>query len=121
MILSIVIPVYKSENSIGPLVNQLFEVISDTELEVILVDDASDDDSAKVCKQMVYDFPGKVKFVQLARNFGEHNATMAGLSHTKGEYVLVMDDDFQNPPEAALALFQKIKSGDFDVVYSILK
>jgi len=118
MILSIVIPVYKSENSIGPLVNQLFEVISDTELEVILVDDASDDDSAKVCKQMVYDFPGKVKFVQLARNFGEHNATMAGLSHTKGEYVLVMDDDFQNPPEAALALFQKIKSGDFDVVYS---
>ena len=118
MTLSIVIPVYKSENSIGPLVNQLFAVISDTELEVILVDDASDDDSAKVCKQMVYDFPGKVKFVQLARNFGEHNATMAGLSHTKGAYVLVMDDDFQNPPEAALSLFQKIKSGDFDVVYS---
>ena len=115
---SIVIPVYRSENSIGPLVNQIFEVLSDKKLEIILVDDASDDNSAKVCRQLANNFPGKVKFVQLARNFGEHNATMAGLSHTKGQYVLVMDDDFQNPPEAALSLFQKIQSGDFDVVYS---
>ena len=118
---SIVIPVYRSENSIGPLVNQIFEVLSDKKLEIILVDDASDDNSAKVCRQLANNFPGKVKFVQLARNFGEHNATMAGLSHTKGQYVLVMDDDFQNPPEEALKLLNYSLSNQYDVVYGNYK
>ena len=118
MLLSIVIPVYNSEETIGRLVDRLFELYSDEGLEVVVVDDSSRDNSAKICAELAQRFNGKVVFVQLARNFGEHNATMAGLAHTRGDYVLVMDDDFQNPPEAVAALLQEIRGEEYDVVYS---
>ncbi len=118
MLLSIVIPVYNSEETIGHLVDRLFELHSDEGLEVVVVDDSSRDNSAKICAGLAQRFNGKVVFVQLARNFGEHNATMAGLAHTRGDYVLVMDDDFQNPPEAVAPLLQEIRGEEYDVVYS---
>ena len=118
MLLSIVIPVYNSEETIGRLVDRLFELDSDEGLEGVVVDDSSRDNSAKICAELAQRFNGKVVFVQLARNFGEHNATMAGLAHTQGDYVLVMDDDFQNPPETVAHLLQEIRGEEYDVVYS---
>ncbi len=58
-----------------------------------------------------------VKFINLSRNFGEHNAVMAGLNNASGEYVAVMDDDFQNPPGEVCKLVDEIRQG-YDVVYS---
>lgn len=87
-------------------------------LEVVLVDDASQDGSARICEDLARRFPGSVVFVQLAKNFGEHNAVMAGLTQTRGESVVVMDDDFQNPPEAVQLLNDAMRDGDYDVVYS---
>jgi undecaprenyl-phosphate 4-deoxy-4-formamido-L-arabinose transferase len=118
MLLSIVIPVYNSEGTIGVLVEKLFAMHRDEALEVVLIDDGSGDGSARVCVDLTKRFDGRVVFVQLARNFGEHNAVMAGLGHTRGDWVVVMDDDFQNPPEAVAVLVDAMRSGEYDVVYS---
>lgn len=118
MLLSIVIPVYNSEGTIGALVERLFEVHRREALEVVLIDDGSRDGSAKICEELTQRYPGQVTFVQLAKNFGEHNAVMAGLTHARGDWVLVMDDDFQNPPEAVTTLVDAMRAGEYDVVYS---
>jgi len=55
--------------------------------------------------------------VQLSRNFGEHNAVLAGLRHTRGEYCVIMDDDLQNPPEEIVKLADAVQHG-YDVVYT---
>ena len=109
---------YGSEDTIGQLVESLFELYPNEDLEVVVVDDASLDRSAEVCEKLVERFSDRVVFVQLAKNFGEHNATMAGLMHARGDYVLVMDDDFQNPPEAVGTLLKEILREDFDIVYA---
>ena len=63
----------------------------------------------QVCKGLLEEFPGIVTYGCLSRNFGEHNAVMAGLNQTRGEYVVIMDDDFQNPPEEVPRLLQEIE------------
>ena len=78
--LSIVIPVYRGERTIGPLVQALVEHLGDLyHLEIVLVNDGSPDNSAEVCRLLAghYEF---VKFLNLSRNFSEHNAVMAGLA-----------------------------------------
>jgi undecaprenyl-phosphate 4-deoxy-4-formamido-L-arabinose transferase len=61
--------------------------------------------------------PGVAKYVKLARNFGEHNAVMCGLSYATGECAAIIDDDFQNPPGEIIKMVKKLAEG-FDVVYS---
>jgi len=114
---SIVIPVYRGEKTIGRLVRALAsELAGRYDLEIVLVNDGSPDDSAAVCRQLVAEVPG-VKFVNLSKNFGEHNAVMAGLNQASGDYAVIMDDDFQNPPEEVDKLIEEIRRG-YDVVFS---
>lgn len=117
MNLSVVIPVYNSERTIGPLVERLQTCLVGRSFEIVLVNDGSADHSEKVCLQIaeVYD---NVQFISLRRNFGEFNAVLCGLNHTNGQYVAIIDDDFQNPPEAILTLLEAAEAGPFDVVYS---
>ena len=118
MLLTIVIPVYNSQETIGFLVERLLEMSVAYILEVVLVDDGSQDGSSRVCEDLARRFQDNVVFVQLARNFGEHNAVMAGLTYARGERVVVMDDDLQNPPEAVQLLNDAMSDGEYDVVYS---
>ena len=118
MLLSIVIPVYNSQETIEPLVEQLLGMDLEEDLEIILVDDFSQDDSAQICERLAGRFQGNVVFLQLARNFGQHNAIMAGLTHSEGERVVAMDDDLQHPPDAVRLLNDAMRDGEFDVVYS---
>lgn len=118
MSLSIVIPVYNSEETIGTVVERLFELYGAEDLEVILVDDASRDRTAEVSAELAARFHPRVVLVALARNFGEHNAVMAGLGFSHGDWVAVMDDDFQNPPETVAELLRVARQGPYDVVYS---
>jgi undecaprenyl-phosphate 4-deoxy-4-formamido-L-arabinose transferase len=117
--LSIVIPVYNSAATIF----HLFESISSeirprVELELILVNDGSFlDNSADICRKIALENDWVV-YIELARNFGEHNAVMAGLHETTGDYVVVMDDDLQNPPGEVIRLVEKLVSADYDVVFS---
>ena len=59
----------------------------------------------------------QVRFVSLSKNYGEHNAVMAGLNHAAGDCVVVMDDDFQNPPEEVGRLVEEVRRG-YDVVFT---
>lgn len=116
--LSVVVPVYNGARTVGPLVERLHEhLASRYELEVVLVNDGSpDDDSADVCRGLALRLPW-VRFVDLARNFGEHNAVMAGLNHCSGDAAVIMDDDFQNPPAEVVKLVERLDEG-YDVVFS---
>jgi glycosyltransferase involved in cell wall biosynthesis len=116
--LSIVIPVYRGEATIDRLVRTLVEAFGSVyRLEIVLVNDGSPDGSASVCRALAHAFPC-VTFLNLSRNFSEHNAVMAGLNHTTGDHVVIMDDDFQNPPEEVVKLVNEIDRGGYDVVYS---
>jgi len=115
--LSIVIPVYNGASSIEPLVERLHEELkAHYELETVLVNDYSPDNSAEVCAALA-ERHGWVRFIHLARNFGEHNAVMAGLNYCTGDCAVIMDDDFQNPPTEVVKLVEKLQEG-YDVAYS---
>jgi undecaprenyl-phosphate 4-deoxy-4-formamido-L-arabinose transferase len=114
---SIVIPVYNSERTIVRLVERLVEELDHLyRLQIILVDDGSTDHSAEACERLHRRNPELVDFVTLSRNFGEHNAVMAGLNCALGDYCVIMDDDFQNPPSEVATLIAEIRRGR-DVVY----
>ena len=116
--LSVVIPVYNGAKTIGPLVERLkTELAAAYELEVVLVNDCSPgDNSAEVGRYLAQSRPW-VKFVNLARNMGEHNAVMAGLFYCTGDCAVIMDDDFQNPPSEVVKLVSKLQEG-YDCVFS---
>jgi len=118
MKLSVIIPVYNGAQTIGPLVEAVGrEVGPRHELELVLVNDGSPaDNTAEVCAALAARDP-RVKFIDLSRNFGEHNAVMAGLNYCTGDAAVIIDDDFQNPPSEILRLVDKLAEGH-DVVYS---
>jgi undecaprenyl-phosphate 4-deoxy-4-formamido-L-arabinose transferase len=118
MMISIVIPVYNGGKTIAPLVDRLIGILGMHQLQIVLVDDASPDDSDLVCRGIYTHHPETVTYLKLARNFGEHNAVMAGLRHARGDYVVIMDDDFQNPPEEVTRLIEHASTHGYDVVYS---
>jgi glycosyltransferase involved in cell wall biosynthesis len=115
--LSLVVPVYNGSRTIGPLVERIAMVFASTTFEIVLVNDGSEDDSEMACTKLTEKFPQNVTFVHLSRNFGEHSAVLAGLSHARGRYVAVLDDDGQNPPEEVARMLEALKSNNFDVVY----
>lgn len=115
--LSVIIPVYKSERTIGPLVNRLQDCLREIDVEIVLVNDGSPDQSEQVCLALA-DAHQNVRFISLRRNFGEFNAVLCGLHHADGQFAAIIDDDFQNPPEAILTLLQTAKKSGYDVVYS---
>jgi dolichol-phosphate mannosyltransferase len=118
MLLSIVAPMYNEELSIGEYIKQTISVLQQnfTSYELILVDDGSKDNSVAVAKQFA-EKDSHIRIVQLSRNFGQEIATTAGLNHAKGDYVILMDSDLQNPPSMIPLFYQKIQEG-YDVVYA---
>jgi glycosyltransferase involved in cell wall biosynthesis len=119
--LSVVIPVYNGSRTIGPVVDALHCALSTVRLEVVLVNDGSSDESEQACLALVERYPHTVLFVQLARNFGEHSAVLAGLRRTCGQYVAIMDDDGQNPPDQLPLLLDAIRADRLDVVYGLYR
>ena len=120
--ISIVIPVYNAEGSIARLVDALIDAVGPLyKLEIMLVNDHSADNSEQACIALFYKYPDTVKFFSLAKNVGEHNAVMAGLNQSQGDYVVIMDDDFQNPISEVLKLISHATSHDCDVTFSYYK
>jgi glycosyltransferase involved in cell wall biosynthesis len=116
--LSIVIPVYNGARSIGELVAALEGLAVPGGHEIVLVNDCSPDDSLAVCRGLVAGARVPITLVDLARNFGEHNAVMAGLRQARGQHIITMDDDLQNPPSEVLRLLEFAQSSGKDVVYT---
>ena len=116
--LSIVIPVYNGSNTISKLVDNLMAIDIPGGKEIILVNDGSVDNSAEKCRNIVANSAGRITLLDLTRNFGEHNAVLAGLRAASGNFVITMDDDFQDAPDEVARLYQYTKENDFDVVYT---
>lgn len=115
--LSLVIPVFNGSRTIRPLVEHITEIFGSTSFEIVLVNDGSTDDSELVCGQLAERFPQTVVFMHLSRNFGEHNAVLAGFKQARGRYVAVLDDDGQNPPEEVKRMLDELKRKNYDVIY----
>jgi glycosyltransferase involved in cell wall biosynthesis len=116
--LSIVVPVYNGAATIGELVKALRALEIAGGLEIVLVVDGSPDDSLAVCKQLVTEPGAPIVLLSLSRNYGEHNAVMAGLARARGSYAITMDDDLQNPPGEVRRLFEYARDGGYDAVYT---
>jgi undecaprenyl-phosphate 4-deoxy-4-formamido-L-arabinose transferase len=117
---SIVVPVYRSETILPHLVEQVETAMQRPDVagrfELILVNDASPDNSWNVIRDLAARYPF-VRGICLMRNFGQHNATMAGLNQSRGDVVVIMDDDLQHPPQTILDLVDAVRGG-FDVCYT---
>jgi len=114
---SIVVPVYNSEGTLAELVNRLRTVLPSctSAFEIILVNDGSRDGSWQVIEGLVAECPS-VRGINLMRNYGQHNALLAGIRTANHDLVVTLDDDLQNPPEEIPLLIEKLEQG-YDVVY----
>ncbi len=122
--LSIVIPVYNSEKTIEEVVNEIEIVVSKLNskynLEIILVNDFSKDNSLEVCKNICKN-KSFVKLISFSKNFGQHNALMAGIKMATGDYIISMDDDLQTPPAEMHKLINELENNKYDVVFAKYK
>ena len=118
---SVVIPVYRSAGTLREVVRRLRAVldVGPRSYEIIFVNDSSPDDSWKVLLDLQRENADRIVLVQLMRNFGQHNALMCGFRHSRGRFVVTMDDDLQNPPEEIPRLLAAIESSGNDLVYGV--
>lgn len=119
--IGIVIPVYNGALTIGNLVDKLNTLLPYKNKKIILVNDGSTDNSHEVCLKKAEQYHDIVTYLSLSKNFGEHNAVMAGLNHVDADYIVIMDDDFQNPPDEVEKLINTTIEGGYDVTYSYYK
>lgn len=115
--LSLVVPVFRSQEMLPALHRRIVSAIEpiDPHFELVLVEDCGGDDSWRVIEDLARD-DSRVHGIQLARNYGQHNALLCGIRAARGEVVVTLDDDLQNPPEEIPRLLQKLDEG-YDVVY----
>jgi len=118
---SVVVPVHNSEETLEKLFLRLktvFKELGNT-FEVIFVEDGSKDNSWKVLKKLKHEFSDLVVAIKLNKNFGQHNATMCGFTFAKGNSIITIDDDLQNPPEEIKKLISAFNDNRSDVTYGI--
>lgn len=116
---SFVIPVLDERDTLPELRRRLVEVMAklDGPAEVVLVDDGSTDGSYERMASF-HDADPRFRIVRLSRTFGHQIALTAGLDHARGQAVIAMDADLQDPPEVALEMAERWRDG-FDVVYGV--
>ncbi len=118
---SIVVPVYNSSGFLHKLIDAIERerIVQQWELELILVDDGSRDNSFEVIRVLAEKY-AYIKGVKLARNFGHQIAVRTGLERVTNEFVAIIDDDLQDPPSLLAGFIEHLKNG-FDVVYGVRK
>jgi glycosyltransferase involved in cell wall biosynthesis len=117
--LSVVVPVYRSEHLLPVLVQRLEGVLDKLgrSAEIILVNDCSPDGSWQVIQELQRTH-GRLRGINLMRNYGQHAALLAGVQASRGAVIVIMDDDLQTPPEEMPKLLEVLGRG-YDVVYGI--
>jgi glycosyltransferase involved in cell wall biosynthesis len=114
--ISVVVPVYNSEKTIGQLVTELQkELEGKYSYNIVLVNDGSNDSSPQICRGFA-ERDHHVRFISFYKNFGQLSAILAGLREADGEIIVVMDDDLQNPPAEIHKLIDAVRQG-YDFVF----
>jgi len=111
--LSVVITVMNEKENIKPLIDEIRKALPAIDYEVIFVDDGSEDGTQK---EIVTHADERIKLVELRKNYGQSTAMTAGIDHTSGEYIALLDGDLQNDPKDIPFMLQKLKDEDWDVV-----
>jgi glycosyltransferase involved in cell wall biosynthesis len=120
-VVSFVIPLYFTGAGVEPLLDAFRDLPLDGGYELVLINDGSTDDTAQRVTAGLAAYPVPVTFIDLARNFGEHAAVLEGLRHSRGEFVINLDDDLQNPVSEALKVLAKLRESEAEVVYTWFK
>lgn len=117
-LISFVIPCYRSKDSIENVVNEIDILMMnhpDDDYEIMLINDSSPDNTLEVLKS-IFTKNTHVSVIDMAKNFGQHAALMAGIKHTRGDIVVCLDDDGQTPPSEAYKLIEPLS--EYDVCYA---
>ena len=115
---SFVVPLYNTGDSIVKLFDAFRDLPIPGSYELILVNDASQDDTYVRAKAIISSMPIPVTLIDMARNVGEHAAVLEGFRHAQGQFVINLDDDLQNPVEEALRMLDHLRETGADVVYA---
>ncbi len=115
----IVIPVYNASKRIVSLLDALHEFYSDFSFRVIIVDDFSKDDTYQKVKTIQSEYPFEIELIRLAKNIGQHSATMIGLSQVKEKYAITLDDDLQHNPREIVKLIDVYNDKSPDLIYGV--
>jgi undecaprenyl-phosphate 4-deoxy-4-formamido-L-arabinose transferase len=107
---SVVVPVYDEEGNLPELLRRLTAVMdaAGSPYELVFVDDGSQDGSLAILRQAAAARPDRIRVLELARNFGQHQAILAAFESVSGDIVVTLDADLQNPPEEIPKLLVKI-------------
>lgn len=116
-LISIVVPCYNEEEALPLFYKAVIPVLKqmDPDYEIILVDDGSKDQTAKIAKELAQQ-DSHVKYIIFSRNFGKESAMYAGLEQSRGDYVAIMDADLQDPPEKLFDMYHGITKEGYDCV-----
>ena len=119
VLVSVVVPCYRSASTLPRLVEDLMQVLpgATTGFEIVLVVDGSPDDTWQVASQLANKYP-QARALRLARNYGQHNALIAGVRNARYEVVVTMDDDLQHPADQVPLLLRAL-TDDIDLVYGV--
>ncbi len=117
-LLSIIVPCYNEEESLPIFYKTVHDMegeISSVDLEFVFVDDGSRDKTLEIARKL-HDEDPRVHYVSFSRNFGKEAGIYAGLEHAKGDFVVIMDADLQDPPAMLPEMLSHIESGEYDRV-----
>jgi dolichol-phosphate mannosyltransferase len=116
-LLSVVVPVHNEEDTLLELYRRIDAALAAVPFELVLVDDASTDRTGEMLEDLADSDP-RVRVIRLSRNFGHQAALTAGLEHARGDAVVMLDGDLQDPPELLVKMLAHWRSGS-DVVFGV--
>ena len=121
MNLSVVIPVFRGEETLKELFQRIHDLASKKNLqhEVIMVHDGGSHDSWEVISELKQAYPNFLKAIKLSKNYGQNAATQCGIAASTGEIVVTIDEDLQTPPEEIEKLLKTYATGEYELIYGI--
>ena len=118
-LISVVVPCYNEEESLPLFYDEIIRVSdsmkaeNDVEFEFVFVNDGSRDKTLILLRELA-EKDSRVRYVSFSRNFGKEAAMIAGLEHTNGDYVVLLDADLQHPPKLIPQMYEYVSSGEYD-------
>lgn len=115
--ISIIVPCWNEEAALPIYYKEMSRIIGqmDTDVELIFVDDGSEDKTLEEMKKL-HEIDARCRYLSFSRNFGKEAAIYAGLTHAEGDYIAVMDVDLQDPPSLLPEMYRILKEEDYDSV-----